>query len=144
MRAKQSCVLATTESRANIWRQEDAFKLSPPPPPPPPGWLRLLFLLLLICCLMYFRLFVGALCLFLICFALLYVHSYFAIILKRKRKLAALLLLSYRCLATVNVLQPLLTVPWVVLQCVVVVFPDHTHFFPFIYFLSVFENPVRQ
>ena len=32
------------------------------------------------------------------------VHSSFAIILKRKRKLVALLLLSYRCIVTINVL----------------------------------------
>ena len=61
------------------------------------------------------------------CYALLYVHSSFAIIVKRKRKLAALLLLSFRCLATVNVWWLFLTVPWVGLQCVNVVFPDHTH-----------------
>ena len=40
----------------------------------------------------------GLLCLSLFCYALLCVHSSFAIILKRKRKLVALLLLSYRCL----------------------------------------------
>ena len=55
------------------------------------------------------------------------VHSSFAIILKRKRKLVALLLLSYRCIVTLNVLWLFLTVPWVGLQCVIVVFPDHTH-----------------
>ena len=69
----------------------------------------------------------GGLCLSLICYALLYVHSSFAIILKRKRKLAVLLLLFYRCLVTVNVPWLLLTVPWVGLQGVIVVFPDHTH-----------------
>ena len=42
----------------------------------------------------YFPLFVGVLCLSLFCYALLCVHSSFAIILKRKRKLVALLLLS--------------------------------------------------
>ena len=63
------------------------------------------------------------------CYALLCVHSSFAIILKRKRKLAALLLLSYRCIATINVMWLFLTVPWVGLQCVIVVFPDHTCFF---------------
>ena len=47
---------------------------------------------------MYFPLYVGVLCLFLFCNALLCVHSSFAIILKRK--LAALLLLSYRCIVT--------------------------------------------
>ena len=40
----------------------------------------------------------------------------------------ALLLLSFRCLVTANVLWPFLTVPWVGLQCVIVVFSDHTHF----------------
>ena len=38
-----------------------------------------------------------------------------------------LLLLSYRCIVTINALWLFLTVPWVGLQCVVVVFPDHTH-----------------
>ena len=56
-----------------------------------------------------------------------YVHSSFAIILKRKRKLIAFLFLSYRCLVTVNVLWLNLMVPWIGLQYVIVVFPDHTH-----------------
>ena len=51
----------------------------------------------------------------------------FAIILKRKIKLDALLLLPYRCLVTVIVLWLFLTVSWVGLQCVIVVFPDNTH-----------------
>ena len=38
--------------------------------------------------------------------------SNFAIILKRKRELIGLLLLSYRCLVTVNILSLFLTVPW--------------------------------
>ena len=57
----------------------------------------------------------------LFCYALLCVHSSFAIILKRKRKLIALLLLSYRCIFTINVLWLLLAVPWVGLQCVIVI-----------------------
>ena len=44
-------------------------------------------LLLLIYGLIYFDLLVGVVCLSLICYALLYVHSSFAIILKRKKKL---------------------------------------------------------
>ena len=64
----------------------------------------------------------GVLCLSLFCYALLCVHSSFAIILKRKRKLVALLLLSYRCFVTINVLWFFLLVPWVDLQCVIVVF----------------------
>ena len=76
---------------------------------------------------MHFPLFVEVLCLSLFCYALLCVHSSFAIILKRKRKLVALLLLSYRCIVTIKVLWLLLTVPWVNLRYVIVVFPDHTH-----------------
>ena len=55
------------------------------------------------------------------------VHSSFVISLKRKKKLAAPLLLSYRCIVIVNILWLFLAVPWVGLQCVIVVFPDHTH-----------------
>ena len=64
---------------------------------------------------------------FILYYSLLCVYSSFAIILKRKRKLVALLLLCYRCIVTTNVLWPFLMVPWVGLKCVVVVFPDHTH-----------------
>ena len=103
------------------------------PPPHPVAWAavrsKAVILLLLFYCLMYFPSFVGVLCLYLFCYALLCVHSSFEIILKRKRKLVALLLLSYRCIATINVLCLFLTVPWVDLQCVTVVFPPyHTHF----------------
>ena len=45
----------------------------------------------------------------------------------RKRELVALLLLSFGCLVTVNVLWLNLTVAWVGLQFVIVVFHDHTH-----------------
>ena len=68
---------------------------------------KVVVLLLLIYCLIYFPLFVGVLCLSLFCYALLCVHSSFAIILK----LFALLLLSYRCIVTINVLWLFLTVP---------------------------------
>ena len=84
-------------------------------------------MLLLIYCLMYFSLFVGVLCLSLFCYALLCVNSSCTIILKIKRKLVALLLSFYRCIATINVLWLFLTVPWVGLQCVIVVFPYHIH-----------------
>ena len=75
---------------------------------------------------MYFPLFVGVVCLSLFCWALLCVRSDFAIILKRKRKLVALLLLSCGCVVTINVLWLFLTVPRVGLQYVIVAFPDHT------------------
>ena len=76
---------------------------------------------------MYFPLFVGDLCLALFCYASLCVHSSFAIILKRKIKLVALLLLSYRCIITIIVLWLFLTVSWAGLQYVIVLFLDHTH-----------------
>ena len=43
------------------------------------------------------------------------------------KKLVALLLLSYICYATVHGLWLFLRIPLVGQQCVVVVFPDHTH-----------------
>ena len=41
--------------------------------------------------------------------------------------MVALILLSFGCLVTVNILWLFLTVPWVGLECVIVVFSDHTH-----------------
>ena len=41
-------------------------------------------------------------------------------------ELVALLLLSFGCLVTVNVLWLFLRMPWVGLQFVIVVFPGHT------------------
>ena len=72
--------------------------------------------------------FVIVLCLSLFWYALLCVFSSFVTPLKRKRELVALLLLSYRCLVTVNVLWLILTVHRVGLQCVILLFSDHTHF----------------
>ena len=57
----------------------------------------------------------------LFCCTLLSVHSSFAIIFIGK----TLLSLSSWCL--VNVVRLFLAVPWVCLQFVIVVFPDHTH-----------------
>ena len=59
------------------------------------------------------------------CFTLLYVHSSIAIILMGKRELVALLNLSSWCLVMVEWLE----VSWGCLRFVIVVFPDHTHFF---------------
>ena len=47
-----------------------------------------------------------------------------------KRELVALLSLSSWCL--VIVVRLFLAVPWVCLQFVIVVFPDHTHFLDYI------------
>ena len=63
----------------------------------------------------------------LFCCALLYAHSSFSIILMGKKKLVALLSLSSWCLMIVVWLFQ--AVPWVYLQFVIVVFPDHTHHF---------------
>ena len=60
--------------------------------------------------------------------------SRFAIILMGRRKLVALLVLSSWCLETVIVLWLFLTVSLVGLRCVMVVYPDHTHFLFNIYF----------
>ena len=59
------------------------------------------------------------------CFTILYVCSSFAIILIGKRELVALLSLSSWCLV-VDVWL-FLAVPWVGLQFVIVLFPDHIH-----------------
>ena len=59
------------------------------------------------------------------CCMLLYVPSSFAIISMGKRELVALLSLSSWCL--VIVVWFFLAVPWLCLQFVIVVFPDHTH-----------------
>ena len=64
---------------------------------------------------------------FFVCCMLLYVHSSFAIILIGKRELVAFLSLSSWCL--VIVVRLFLEVPWVCLQFVIVVFPDHTQYF---------------
>ena len=61
------------------------------------------------------------------CCALLCVHSSFAIISVGKRELVALLSLSSWCL--VIVVWLFLAVKWVCLQFVIVVIPDHTHYF---------------
>ena len=59
------------------------------------------------------------------CCTFLYVSSSFAIILMGMRELVALLSLSSWCL--VIVVWLFLAVPWVCLQFVIVIFPDHTH-----------------
>ena len=61
----------------------------------------------------------------LFCCTVLYVASSFAIILMGKRELVALLGLSSWCL--VIAVWLFLAVPWVCLQFVIVVYPDHTH-----------------
>ena len=93
---------------------------------------------------MYFPLFVWVLCLSLIWNELLYVLSSFTIVLKRKRGLVALLLFSYGCPDTVDVLWLFLTVPWVGLQCVIVVFPDHTHFFGWLVYGKILSQQLRS
>ena len=59
------------------------------------------------------------------CCTLLYVPSSLATILMGKRELVALLGLSSWC--SVGVVWLFLAVPWVCLQFVIVIFPDHTH-----------------
>ena len=102
-------------------------------------------LLLLINCLMYFPLFVGVLCLFLFGYALLFVHSNFAIVLTRKRELITLLLLSFGGHLSVNVPWLFLTVPWVGLQCVIVILLIILTYFNITYFKKqslIYRHPV--
>ena len=56
-----------------------------------------------------------------------YVHSSFATILMGKRELNCLLSLCSWCIVTVVWFY--LAVPWDCLHFVIVVFPDHTHYF---------------
>ena len=72
---------------------------------------------------MYSPFFVGVLCLSLVCYETLCVHSSFAITLKRKRKL----LLCYYCLTDALLLKCYVALPHVAvvgLQYVIVVFPN--------------------
>ena len=80
----------------------------------------------------------GVLCLSAFYYVLLCVYSSFAIILKRKRKLVALLLLSYILTVTINVLWLFLTVPCVGLQCIMVEFPNHPHLLYYYYMFGMF------
>ena len=84
--------------------------------------------MLFIYCFMYLPLFVGILCWSLFWYALLCVLSSFTIILTRMKELVALLFYVLGCLVSVNILWLFLTVPWVGLRFVIVVFPYHTHF----------------
>ena len=61
---------------------------------------------------MYFLLFVGVLCLSLFCYALLYVLSSFAIILKRKRELVAFIVLRMSRYCKLSVTLPHGAVGW--------------------------------
>ena len=72
-------------------------------------------------CLNYYPSFAGVLCLSLLWCSLFCFHSSFAIILKRKRELVSLLLLSYKCIVTINDMLLFPMVPWVGLQCVIVI-----------------------
>ena len=65
-----------------------------------------------------------------------YVSSSFAVILMGKRELVTLLGLSSGCL--VIVVWLFLAVPWVSLQFVIVVFPDHTHL---LFIINIFHRP---
>ena len=58
------------------------------------------------------------------CCTLLYVHSSIEIISMGKRELVALLNLS-----SLGLMMLFLAVPWGGLRFVIVVFPDHTHYF---------------
>ena len=97
-----------------IWYQKNAFK--------PPGGLG--------CCSADFLFIVTPIVGVCNCSVLLYVTlcpSSIAKILMGKRELVALLNVSSWCLIMVERL--FLVVPWGCLRFVIVVFPDHTHYF---------------
>ena len=113
----------------NLWRRFGTSKRHLGPPPLPFGGLSwcpdlgggsvavdLLFIVTPVVGVCKFSMF---------CCTLLYVHSSFAIILIGKRELVDLLSLSSWYL--VIVVWLFLVVPWVCLQFVIVVFPDHNH-----------------
>ena len=90
-----------------------------------PQWLRLLPILRRWLCCCWFIVYYCSYCLLGFCvYALI---CSFAIILTRKRDLVALLKLSSWWLVTVGAPWLLLAVPWVGLQCVIVVFSDQMH-----------------
>ena len=93
-------------------------------------------LLLLTFCLLLLPLWESVIVLF--CCTLLYVHSSFVIILMGKRELVALLSLSTWCLMVVVWL--FFVVPWVCLRFVIVVFPDHSHYFSLGSYLTKLGN----
>ena len=75
---------------------------------------------------MYRRLFEGVLCWSLFWYSLLCPFKFCNYLDEEDRAGWSILLLSFRCLVTVNVLWLFLAWPWVGLQCVIVVFPEHT------------------
>ena len=109
---------------SKIWYQH--LSPPPPPPPPPPGGLG--------CCpftgggsvvadlLFIVTPFVGFCNCSMFCCTFLYVPSSFG-----EERAGCLLSLSSWCL--VIVVWLFLAMPWVCLQFVIVLFPDHTHYF---------------
>ena len=117
MRVKRLCVLITTQPRAK-------FCASKPPVAKAALRSRAVVLALFIYCLMHFRLFVGVQCLSLFCYASICIISSFAITLKKKRiGWFAFIVLWMSCYCK----RLFLAVLWIDLQCVIVVFPDHTY-----------------
>ena len=99
-----------------------------PPPPPQPRWLRDVrskAVVVVVDSLFILTPVVGFCNCSMFCCALRRVHSSFAIISMGKTELVALLCLSSWCLVIVLWLFP--AMPWVCLQFVIVVFPDHAH-----------------
>ena len=82
-------------------------------------------LLFLLHCLLLLPFFVGVLCLVLVLLFITLCPSSFFNHLDREETAGCFNLVAF--LVTVNVLCLFLTVSLVYLQCVIVVFPDHTH-----------------
>ena len=102
--------------------------------PPPPQWLRLLSVLRRWFCCCWSVVWCASHWLWGLCVCLCFVLHYFvsSLVLQPSWTGRESWLLCFHCLThvffTVNVLWLFLTVPWVGLRCVIMVFPDHTHF----------------
>ena len=76
---------------------------------------------------MYLPLFVGVLFFAFVLLCTILCPFYFGIHLDEVEKAGCLAIIVLQMYCYCNVMWLFLTVPWVGLQCVIVVFPDHTH-----------------
>ena len=134
---KQVCVMLLQQQQ-NLGRRFGTSKMHLCP-----QWLRLVSVLKRwFCCFDFLFIvtpIVGACNCSMFCFTLLYVHCSIAIIFIGIRELVALINLSSWCLVIVDWL--FIAVPWGCLQFVIVVFPDHTHYFLFPF--NLFNVPTK-
>ena len=98
---------------------------------------RLSVLRWIFCCCWFVAPIMGVMRLFNVLFYRVLCLSSIAIILMGKVDLVALLCLPSWFFVTVDVLWLFLAVPWIGLQCVIMVFPHHTHLLFLVYHLDI-------